>query len=101
MSDQKPSPLALLLSSRKAALGAFVAALIILFATGIEVAIVVATIRGRMTLEAAINASFGSLFVAASGAISLAWKIIDGITKEDVASKTAPAVINVADTSKE
>lgn len=79
------SPLAGLIGSRKGVL----TLLVIIMATGLEIAIIVLTIRGKLSIEAAILASFGGLFTSAITAIAT----INGISKEDASEKGRPLTV--------
>lgn len=75
------SPYAWFLSTRKGML----TLLVIVMALLLEVAIVVLTIRGRMTVESAIQTSLGTLFTSVLGVVAA----ISGVAKEDAAAKSA------------
>lgn len=89
----KPTPIAALLASRKTVLYAFAAILVLIMCTGLEVAIVVGTIRGKLAFAEAIGLSFGPLATGAIGVLGLAAKLIGAIAQEDAAAKASPQSI--------
>lgn len=81
---ESKSPLAGLVASRKGVL----TLLVLLMVTGLEIAIVVLTIRGKLPIESAITISLGGLFTGALTAMTT----INGIAKEDAAQKSTTAI---------
>ena len=77
-----PSPTAWFLSTRKGML----TLLVLVMALLLEIVIVVQAIRGRMTVESAIQTSLGTLFTSVLGVVAS----ISGIAKEDAAAKSQP-----------
>ncbi len=77
------SPYAWFLSSRKGLL----TLLVIVMALLLEIAIIVLTIRGRMTVDMAIQTSLGTLFTSVLGVVAS----ISGVAKEDAAAKSVPS----------
>lgn len=90
--DSKPSPLSLLLSSRKGLVFFVVLVLVGIAAIGFEIAIVILCIRGRMEIQAAMTLAFGGVIIAVIGAVISAWKLLDGITLEDVSKRAQPTI---------
>ena len=88
MTDKPSSPLAGILASRKGVLMLF----LLVMATLLELAIVVLAIRGKMTIEAAIQTSLGALFLGMLGPLAT----INGIAKEDAAAKGSPTIAAVS-----
>lgn len=83
------SPLASLLSSRKGVL----TILVLVMATGLELVILYEAFRGKLTIDDAIKASFGTLFLAVLPVLAT----INGIAKEDAAAKTTGNIASTGD----
>lgn len=82
-----------LASSRKGLTFLLLLVLIGVASVGLEVAIVVLTIRGRLDVERAITVSLGTLITAAIGGVIAGARLIDAIAHEDAAQKSAPTSI--------
>lgn len=77
----KASPFASLLTTRKGVL----TLIVLVMASGLELAIIAQAIRGTLSIDDAITKSFGVLLVATTAALTNVW----AIAKEDAAEKSA------------
>lgn len=91
-----PSPWKLLLASRKVQFTIAGLALVLFLVLGAEVAFVVLTIQGKLSVEAFVTATFVTL---PTGVVGVAWQIksvVDGIAQEDAAAKASPTSVSAS-----